>query len=408
MPAKLDATALDTYARAYAARLGDDFFAQHEVITGPQLLELSDVPQVNLFVVRSLFETWKTHALAFRSPYFDFEAEEVKTALNALMNVASQHIAVRREAFEPLLTEATRQTLTLLLEPQSFYESYLRDRPDFVLKTDDFKGLLRYVRLHRAVPQALAERLDGQTETYVTSALNWLNEAFAEKPSLDDVEPVLAQFSALVPLDRASLYKTPSLWAEEPAAPAPNATRSFFDLADEAVPASPKAPVVQAPPAPMPPPPPPQPEPVFTATPMAMPTTAPEPVYTTNGYANGHTIAPVAPATLNEQFHSEQPTVNQLLAKDAPGETLADQFQKKPVESIHQSISLNQKFTFINQLFNGDSVAYHIAVDDLEHCRSFSEAKELMNRVYGPKYHWRMNPDEADEFYEIVQRRFQG
>jgi len=146
---------------------------------------------------------------------------------------------------------------------------------------------------------------------------------------------------------------------------------------------------VQAPPAPTPPPP------------------APEPVYA-NGHANGHVVAPVAPATLNEQFQSEQPTVNQVLAKDAPGETLADQFQKKPVESIHQSISLNQKFTFINQLFNGDSVAYHIAVDDLEHCRSFSEAKELMNRVYGPKYHWRMNPDEADEFYEIVQRRFQG
>lgn len=401
MPAKLDATALDTYARAYAARLGDDFFAQHEVITGPQLLELSDVPQVNLFVVRALYETWKTDSLAFRSPYFDFENEEVRTALQALMNVASQHIAVRREAFEPLLAEATRQTLTLLLEPKDFYESYLRDRPDFVLKTDDLRALLRYVRLHRAVPQALAERLDGQTETYVTSALNWLNEQFADNPPLDDVEPVLAQFSARVPLDRASLYKTAALWAEEPAAPAPKATRSFFDLADEALPAAPKAPVVQAPPAPTPPPPAPEPEPVFAPLPL------PEPVYA-NGHANGHVVAPVAPATLNQQFQNEQPTVNQLLAKDAPAETLADKFQKKPVESIHQSISLNQKFTFINQLFNGDSVAYHIAVDDLEHCRSFSEAKELMNRVYGPKYHWRMNPDEADEFYEIVQRRFQG
>jgi hypothetical protein len=398
MSAKLDATALDTYARAYAARLGDSFFAQHEVITGPQLLELSDVPQVNLFVVRALYETWKTEALAFRSPYFDFENEEVKTALQALMNVASQHIAVRREAFEPLLTEATRQTLTLLLEPQDFYETYLRDRPDFVLKTDDLKALLRYVRLHRAVPQALGERLDGQTETYVTSALNWLNEHFADNPTLDDAEPVLAQFATVVPLDRASLYKTPAFWAEEPAAPAmPNVTRSFFDLADEQVPVAPKTSVVQAPPAPVPPAP--EPEPVLVA---------PEPVYATNGYANGHVVAPVAPATLNEQFHTEQPTMNQLLAKDAPNETLADKFQKKPVESIHQSISLNQKFTFINQLFNGDSVAYHIAVDDLEHCRSFSEAKELMNRVYGPKYHWRMNPDEADEFYEIVQRRFQG
>jgi hypothetical protein len=219
----------------------------------------------------------------------------------------------------------------------------------------------------------------------VTQALNWLGELQPAADGPETVDAVLAQFSEKVPLDKATLYRAMPFWADA-TPPAPKATRSFFDLADD-LPPAPKItqPAVRptTPPAPVAPPPP-----------------APEPTPAANGQP--------APGRLNEQFQKEQPTINEVLAKEAPAETLADAFQRKPVESIHQSISLNQKFTFINQLFNGDSVAYHIAVDDLEHCRGFAEAKELMNRVYGPKYHWRMNPDEADEFYEIVRRRFQG
>ncbi len=403
MSANLDTTALDTYARGYAARLCEGYFAENETVDGPRLLEFCDVPQVNLFLVRALYETWKADALAFRSPYFDFEAEEVKTALQSLMNVASQHISVRREAFEPLLTSATTQTLTLVLEPRAYFESYLRDRPDFVLRADDLKTLLRYVRLHRAIPQGLAERLDGQESTYVSQALTWLNELADDAQSTEEVDTVLAQFSATLPLDRGSLYKTALFFGEESVVSPPKATRSFFDLTDEELPVANKP--VRQPSNPTPP----VEVPRLDAPRVDAPTPepVPEPEYSSNGRMNGH-AEPGLSNRLNEQFQSDQPTINDLLAKEAPGETLADQFQKKPTESIHQSISLNQKFTFINQLFNGDSVAYHIAIDDLEHCRNFSEAKELMNRVYGPKYHWRMNPDEADEFYELVQRRFQG
>ncbi|MCY7353304.1 MAG: hypothetical protein LH606_22025 [Cytophagaceae bacterium] len=399
MSAKLDPAALDAYARAYAARLSEDFFASHDSIGGPDLLQLSEVAQVNLFAVKNLYETWKTSALAFRSPYFDFENQEVKAALSALMNTASQHINIQREAFEPLLTEATRQTLLLLLQPQDYFEQYLRNQPDFTLQPDELKQLLKYTRLHRAIPQGLAERL-GSENVYVTQALNWLNELLADEQTLDDADAVIAQFSEKVPLDKASLYKAAPFWGEETPIAAPKPTKSFFDLDEDELPTVKKFNARQEVPST------PQTEPVPIAAPE--PEREPEPVLEPTFSANGHANddRPTAATRLNEQFQSEQPTMHAAFAKDTSTETLADQFQKKPIERIHESISLNHKFNFINQLFNGDSVAYHIAIDDLEHCRSFSEAKELMNRVYGPKYHWRINPDEADEFYEIVQRRF--
>ena len=399
MPAKLDSAALDAYASAYAARLCDDFFASQESISGSDLLQLSDVTQVNLLVVKNLYETWKNDALAFRSPYFDFEHEDVKDALSVLMNTASQHITIRRDAFEPLLTEATKQTLTLLLQPQDYFEQYLRDQPDFTLRPDDLKQLLKYIRLHRAIPKGLAERLGGEN-VYVTQALNWLNELGTDEQMFDDADAVIAQFSEKVTLDKTSLYKPAPVWAEETPVASPKPTKSFFDLDED------ELPVLQndgdtRQPAPQP-----KPAPPVLFEPERVPEPAPQPTFADNGYTTDG--RPTSAGRLNEQFQSDQPTMHETFTKDTSTETLGDQFQKNRIERIHESISLNQKFNFINQLFNGDSVAYHIAIDDLELCRSFSEAKELMNRVYGPQYHWRVNPDEADEFYEIVQRRFNG
>lgn len=397
MSTKLDTAALDAYAQQYAARICDDFYARQDAIQGEQLLTLSEVEQVNRFVVRDLYERWQADALAFRSPYFDFENEEVKAALQTLMNTASQHIAVRREAFEPLLVGATRQTLALLLTPESYFEDWLRDRPQFALTAPELKTFLKYTRLHRAVPQGWQERLGERESVYVNEALGWLSELTADASTLDDPEPVIARFSERVPLAVESLYL-----AEVPPAPAPAASRSFFDFDDEPTPA-PK-------PAPTPPPPPPlasEPAPAFVPE-VAPAVTMPEPKYAESlPVQNAPVEVPtVRPTSIYEQFQVERTTLNESMSTESAPPTLADQFHRRATESIHATISLNQKFIFINQLFGGDSMAYHRAITDLEASPSFNEAKELMNRSYAPDYQWRNNPDVADEFFDLVRRRF--
>jgi hypothetical protein len=396
MSTKLDSAALDAYAQQYAARLCDEFYRQQDAIRGEQLLTLSEVEQVNRFVVRDLYERWQADALAFRSPYFDFENEDVKAALHTLMNTASQHIAVRREAFEPLLAGATRQTLTLLLAPETFFEDWLRDRPNFSLTVPDLKLLLKYTRLHRAIPTGWQERLGERDAVYVNEALGWLQEQSADVSTFDDPEPVIARFAERVPLDAESLYLTST---PEPT-PAASSSKSFFDFDDEPVPAKASTP---APPSP----PPAVPEPAPALVPEVAPAvTMPEPEYVETG-AGGPAESPMPkPTSLYEQFQVERTTLNDAMATDAAPPTLADQFHRKATESIHATISLNQKFIFINQLFGGDPMAYHRAITDLEACPTFEEAKTLMNRTYGPEYQWRDNPDVADEFFDIVRRRF--
>jgi hypothetical protein len=379
MSTKLALPALDTYAQQYAARLCDDFFRNATVVRGDQLLTFSDVEQVNRFVVWDLYERWRSEAEAFRSPYFDFEHEDVRAALQTFMNTVSQHIAVRRDAFEPLLGRATRQTLHLLLAPTDFFEQFLRDRPGFALTPADTKLLQKYIRVHRFVPTGLAERLSGRDSMYVNEALEVLRELTTDIDRLDDPSPVIAQLKQQVPLDVDALYE-PSVTP-----PAPGA-RSFFDLDEEETPRPAPAPIV--------------PEPAPALVPEVAPAVSmPEPPYPTP-----------RPASVLEQYQSQSQsthrTLNDTMATDEAPATLADQFHRKATASIHSTISLNQKFIFINQLFGGDSMAYHQAITELENGPSFEEAKQRMNRTYAPQYQWRDSADVADEFFDIVRRRF--
>lgn len=376
---KLDVTAVENYAKAYAGQLCQQYFSGKNRINGEDLLRLSPVPQVNLFVLRDLYEAWKETASAFRSPYFDFEQDDVKTALQTFLNTVSKYISVQRQDLEPLLVKAAHETLELLLQPESYFDGWLREQPDFRLTSAALKHFQKYNRIHKPIVSGLAIRLGDRESVYTTEALGWLPELLSQA---DAPQETLAFFSATLPLDESTLYGG-----------------SFFDqaLAEPAAPRTEQPGMQTAPVA--------APQPVVAPEPAVVRAVVPEPVV----------ISPVAKpareeaASVNQQYAAASGTLNDSLRKEKPAaESLANQLRPKNGESIHSFISLNRKFIFINQLFQGDATAYHQAVDELEKCQAFDQAKDLMNRTYSTKYNWRNVVDEADDFYEIVRRRFNG
>ena len=116
MSNKFNANALTEYSKSYARRTAADFYQHHTTISGQQLLSLTPISQINLLTVSSLSDKWRADAEKFRSPYFDFTDPDVEEGLENFMNIVSQHISVRRENLEPLLTEATRKTIILIFD----------------------------------------------------------------------------------------------------------------------------------------------------------------------------------------------------------------------------------------------------------------------------------------------------
>jgi len=401
MSNKFHQNALSEYSRSYARRVSTDFYSNHNVINGKQILNLTPISQINLLVVSSLFDKWKADAEKFRSPYFDFSHPEVEEALRLFMNVVSQHIAVRRENLEPMLADAVKKTLILIFDPRNYFDDQLRSQPDFRLSLDAARQLTRYTQINKFVPTSIEQRMNGKDFVYVNQALMHLDEVLAQRGhELEKPEKYIAALSEKVPIDLSTLIR--SYDPDSPLLGQP--TRSFFDAAEE------------------------------TNIPPAY--EAQENISQLSQNSNGginigaaplqnsYATAPILNGDSDVSFHQADPVSPIMQPSPLSGRTessdvpaimhteraeptsVAEAFHRSPIESIAKSISLNQKFRFINQLFNGQTSAYEQAIAELDKVGNYGQALDLISYRYASQFMWDMSSDEVGELVEILKRRF--
>ncbi|GAB4015530.1 hypothetical protein [Spirosoma koreense] len=443
MSNKFNANALTEYSKSYARRIATDFYHQHATINGEQILSLTPIAQINLFVISSLSDKWKADAEKFRSHYFDFADADVQEALQNFMNVVSQHISVRREHLEPLLAEATRRTIILLFDPRAYFDEIIRAQPEFMLTAAALKQITRFTKINQFIPAYITQRTKDKPFVYVNQAIGYLDEALAQRGhELEHYDKYVALFSEKLPMD------VPALLRSHVPDSIPNApSRSFFDtVAEPAVPPAPLVPT-EATPTTVAPAIPPQAESAVTdSEPETDRRDAiqeisdhPKPESTDSAGSNGPMFLggspgpePVAPISQPSQLPTgaisqpaiseasqplisveSAPTLNDALretvsTESAAGQvtTVAETFHRAPIESVARSISLNQKFRFINQLFNGNASAYNQAVEEIDTLSSYGQALDLISDQYASQYVWDMNSDEVSELIEILKRRF--
>src|SRR5688572_28080666 len=121
MDEKISLESISQYSNAYSEKVLQGFFTSKDKITGAEILSLSNIQQINLFVVRELFRTWKEETKKLKSPYFDYESQEVKDAMNTLMETLSNNISVDRTHFAPLFKKAVNETLLAVFDPYDFF-----------------------------------------------------------------------------------------------------------------------------------------------------------------------------------------------------------------------------------------------------------------------------------------------
>ncbi|MBD2752096.1 hypothetical protein [Spirosoma validum] len=443
MSNKFNANALTEYSKSYARRVATDFYQQHATINGEQILSLTPITQINLLVISSLSDKWKADAEKFRSHYFDFAHADVQEALQHFMNVVSQHISVRREHLEPLLADATRRTIIMIFDPRAYFDEILRSQPEFMLTAAALKQITRFTKINQFIPAHITQRTKDKPFVYANQAIGYLDEALAQRGhELEHYDKYVALFSEKLPMDVSALLRS-HVPDSIPTAP----TRSFFDtVAEPAVPPAPLVPA-EATPDTGKPAIPPQPEPIVeTSTskeevrealqeisdhpkPETADMSASSGPKFLSGEPGPEPVAPISqPSQLptgaisqptvsesTQQITSVEPvtTLNDTLRETASAEspdsqvtTVAETFHRAPIESIARSISLNQKFRFINQLFNGNASAYNQAVEEIDTLQSYGEALDLISDQYASQYLWDMDSDEVSELVEILKRRF--
>lgn len=200
---------VEQYSAGYAHRAADSFFAEKKVITGREILSFCGVQQVNLFIVKELFSAWMNESQKYKSPFFDYEAKEVKNALLQFQTVLSNHISIGRDHLFPLLQKAVHRCLYLVLDPYDYYSDTLEKNGKEKLKLDELRNEIKYLKINRAPLEKLVKKLE-EKDTPVSG-----NEAFAMLDQIleevgftpEDVDHVISQFSTVLPLQIEKFYE---------------------------------------------------------------------------------------------------------------------------------------------------------------------------------------------------------
>ena len=209
MDEKISLKAIDQYAIQVANQLAESFFSRKSTITGPEILNLCTVKQVNFFVIHDLLSAWKKENEKLKSPYFDYQAKAVTEALNQFQIALSNNIAINKVDFLPLLKRGVSQTLYLILDPYDFYADLL-DTKDESLSIQDLENKVKYVKINKAPLENLVTRLKEKNADAVKgkeafALLDQILEAVNFTP--EDVEPHLSALSKIVPVNIATFYE---------------------------------------------------------------------------------------------------------------------------------------------------------------------------------------------------------
>lgn len=392
----------EQYGRRLAAQLCDQHFGARPTATldGPAVLRFTPIRQVNLFVVQQLLAQWTQEMARLRSPYFDFEADDVRQALTQFMNTLSRRIKLARPVFEPLLARAITDTLAVPLDPAgTFEDKLLGAQPEATAA--QLREPLRYLDVDKIFYQDFLDSLPADASQDRAALLKRF--ALYQEANYKHHQPLaklVAEFNELLPLTEDELRGV----APSPPPPAQEATPvvPVAAAAPVAVPVpTPAAPTVAVPqPAPMPAPVA-TPEPALAAS-VAAPVEAPQAFINAAPASAEPTAVP-----LYEKLKAGQPAATSLsetLRPERPASTLADQAPK--VETLREAISINQRFSFINELFSGENMEYHAAIQHLDSLPDADSAKRYVTQDLANTHDWTRKDEHVSKLLKLIDRKF--
>ena len=86
--------------------------------------------------------------------------------------------------------------------------------------------------------------------------------------------------------------------------------------------------------------------------------------------------------------------------------SLADKLRNKSIKKLAESIALNERFLYSNELFNGNMEAFKRALNELDHIASKEDAQRYINLQLKVENNWNEESNTTQAFITLVERRF--
>lgn len=364
----IDETFLNEYSKEVATKVGNDYFKTKKYLSGQEIIRLTQSSQVNLMVIKILFDAWQEEIKKLSSnPYFDYKDYAVREALTEFINVLSRAIKIQKEDFEPLMGAAIRATIQLAVDPLGFFEEEL-DKAD-EKPNSYFQDLKKYLKWHTPLWVPVIESIDGKLSA--DQLKKQLNQNFIEESEqLDDAVELLQPLEGLVPIDWENLllensdqtqvkeeeipsHREDKLLHEEDNRLSEEAGNSLKDAED-----------------------------------------------VIDKEENGT-------ETENDQLQEKgEGTIDPALAW-ARFESEEYSFMKGSIHNLQEDLGINQRYMFTKNLFDGNPDLMNQALHELDAADSFFDAVNLLNENFVTTLNWDINSEEVKELLQLVFRKFE-
>ena len=338
-----DQNSIEKYSKDFSEKIIKDVYQTQERISGQDILNLTPVRQVNLFIIKSLLFRWKKETEQLESPYFDYTDPNVQKALSTFMNTVSRHISVKEADMRPLIERAVFESICIIFYPYDFYTQLIEKWKEDHLLLKDLKQINKYIKVNDSVMNSIIARIEQEGKTKVTKEegieiFNAIMESMDLSPA--DTEEYLSQFNSVLPLKLEELNNDVSTSDKEKA-------KEEGAEAEKEVIEQPKEDVE------------------------------------------------------DKDDKKEHVTLNDEMQKKG-NITIANIHEKQKIEKVSKYISINQKFMFINRLFDKDWGKFEKAISFLD---STDDENSIIQYLDENAPAWREEGEEAEEFRNVLEKK---
>lgn len=208
----IEPLAIEKYCDSLKDKIVFTHFSSHEFINGEAIKNLTQVPQINSFIIREIFKKWKEETQKLKSPFFDFEHEEVKDALGEFMNALSFHIKIDKDRFEYLLKDALKSTFEYLENPVYFLQEEVFNFHEVTIPKEEIKKRFAHLKLYPNKLKELKEDARINSDLVrLDQIMTAIEDVFESADTLEAEKQLIQELDKLVPNNFVSFREEPPL-----------------------------------------------------------------------------------------------------------------------------------------------------------------------------------------------------
>lgn len=111
----------------------------------------------------------------------------------------------------------------------------------------------------------------------------------------------------------------------------------------------------------------------------------------------------VKPSTIADAYKATEKSISDALTEKS-NQVLGARMILQPISDLAAAIGLNDKFSFISELFNNDISAYEEAILRINRAVNFDEGMWILQSYHTKD--WELNKETSARFKDFVKRRF--